>query len=154
MTPTVPALAYCFTIRADIGRTLSGGRAANGERLHIEITGGTVEGPRLQGRILPGGSDWPLVRPDGVSAISARYSIMAADGTPIFVRNEGVRVSTPEVLHRLRTGEAVDPSEFYFRSAPRFEAPDGPHGWLNERVFVASICRSGEQVVVDVHEVT
>ena len=154
MKPTVPGLEHCFTIRADVGRTLTGGASRNGERLHIEITGGSVEGPRLSGRIAAGGSDWPLVRPDGASRISACYTIVASDGTPVFVRNEGLRVSSPEVLSRLRAGERVDPAEFYFRSTPVFEAPDGPHGWLNDAVFVASLCRSGAKVVVDVYRVT
>ena len=72
------------------------------------------------------------------------------------VRGAGVllRVSSPEVLARLRAGEAVDPSEFYFRSVPVFEAPDGPHGWLNDTVFVASVCRDGADVVIAVYRVT
>lgn len=154
MKPALPGLEYAFTVRAGIGRTLTGGTSRNGERLHIEITGGSVEGPRLSGRIARGGSDWPLMRPDGTSRINACYTIVAADGTPILVRNEGIRASSAEVLARLRRGEAVDPSEFYFRSTPVFEAPDGPHGWLNDSVFVASVCRSGGEVVVDVYRVT
>jgi hypothetical protein len=154
MRPAAPGLEYAFTIRAEIGRTLTAGPSRNGERLHIEIAGGRVEGPRLGGTIAPGGSDWPLLRPDGASRISACYTIVAFDGTPILVRNEGLRVSSANVLARLRAGEAVDPSEFYFRTTPVFEAPDGPHAWLNDAVFVASLCRSGGEVVVDVYRVT
>lgn len=152
--PAEPGLEFAFLIRATIGRTLTGGQSRNGERLHIEITGGTVEGPRLAGSIAPGGSDWPVLRPDGVSRISATYTIVASDDTPILVRNEGLRVSTPEVLTRLRAGSPVDPSEYYFRSTPVFEAPDGRHGWLNDTIFVASLCRAGNEVLVAVHAVT
>ena len=154
ISPAVPALAPAFLIRADIGDTRSGGRSPKGERLHIEITGGTVEGPGLAGKVVPGGSDWPLIRLDGTSEISARYTIVADDGTPIHVRNEGLRVSTPDVLARLRSGAAVEPSEFYFRSAPVFEAPEGPHAWLNDSLFVASLCRAGDEVVAHVYRVT
>jgi len=154
MRPAAPGLEYAFTIRAEIGRTMTGGASRNGERLHIAIDGGRVEGPRLGGTIAPGGSDWPLLRPDGASRISACYTIVASDGTPILVRNEGIRVSSPEVLTRLRAGEAVDPAEYYFRTTPVFEAPDGPHAWLNDAMFVASLCRSGDAVVVDVYRVT
>lgn len=154
MRPAAPGLEYAFTIRAEIGRTMTGGSSRNGERLHIAIAGGRVEGPRLGGTIAPGGSDWPLLRPDGASRISACYTIVASDGTPILVRNEGIGVSSPEVLTRLRAGEAVDPAEYYFRTTPVFEAPDGPHAWLNDAMFVASLCRSGDAVVVDVYRVT
>lgn len=152
--PVTPTLDFCFTIRAEIGDILSGGASRNGERLHIAITGGVVDGPRLTGRIAPGGSDWPLVRPDGVSRISATYTIIASDGIPILVRNEGLRVSSAEVLGRLRAGETVQPSEYYFRATPVFEAPDGVHGWLNETIFVASILPAGKQITVDVYRVS
>ncbi|MBX3530957.1 MAG: DUF3237 domain-containing protein [Rhizobiaceae bacterium] len=154
VVPARPGLDFVFRIRASIAPARSGGPGRNGERLHIAITGGTVDGPRLTGTIAAGGSDWPLVRPDGSSAISARYTIVAADGTPVYVRNDGLRVSNPEVTARLRAGDPVDPSEFYFRSAPVFEAPEGAHAWLNEAIFVASLCRDADQVVVDVFRVT
>ena len=150
----VPGLEYVFTIRAEIGETRSGGAGPLGERLHIPITGGTVKGPRLTGRIMPGGSDWPVVRQDGSSAIMARYTIIADDGSPIMVVNEGLRVSSPEVTKRLRAGEQVDPSQFYFRATPRFEAPGGPHQWLNDSIFVASVARQSGGVVVAVWRVT
>lgn len=152
--PATPTLDYVFTIRAEIGRATSGGIGPLGERLHIPIVGGTVEGPRLNGTIVPGGSDWPLVRHDGSSVITARYTIIADDGTPILVANDGLRVSAPEVTARLRAGEPVDPSEVYFRSRPVFEAPDGPCAWLNDAVFVASLARRTTGVVIAVYRVT
>ena len=34
-------------------------------------------------------------------------------------------------LHKLGKGEAVDPSEYYFRKAPFFETGSDKYGWLN-----------------------
>ena len=152
--PAVPGLEHAFTIRAEIGAVATGAGVPMGDRLHIPITGGRVEGSMLSGTIAPGGSDWPLLRRDGNSRISARYTIIADDGTPIMVENDGLRVSSPEVTERLRAGDPVDPSEYYFRSSPVFEAPDGPHQWLNDTVFVASLARIGGKVVVAVYRVT
>ncbi len=152
--PAQPGLEPAFTIRASIAAPVAGAEGPLGDRLHIPITGGLIEGPRLSGKITPGGSDWPLLRRDGSSRISARYTIIADDGTPIMVENEGLRVSSPEVTKRLRAGEPVDPTEYYFRSSPVFEAPAGPHQWLNETVFVASLARIGDDVVIDVYSVT
>ena len=151
---TLPGLDYAFTIRAEIGKPLAGAETPLGDRLHIPITGGRVEGPALAGTIAPGGSDWALLCRDGSTHISARYTIVADDGTPIMVVNDGLRVSAPDVTARLRAGETVDPSEYYFRSTPRFEAPGGPHGWLNDTIFVASLARHGDGIVVDVYRVT
>ncbi|MDH5539243.1 MAG: DUF3237 domain-containing protein [Rhizobacter sp.] len=143
-----PALDFAFEIRAAVGPILRAGVGRLGQRQHIAITGGTVRGPRLIGRILPGGSDWVLTRPDGASVIDAHYTVQADDGTPIYVHNRGLRVSSAEVLARLQCGEPVAPHEMYFRSAPVFDAPDGPHGWLSDHLFVATLARLGPEVQV------
>jgi hypothetical protein len=109
-----------------------------------------VCGPRLRGQVLPGGSDWLIARPDGASVIEAHYSILAGDGTPIYVTNRGLRVSSAEVLDRLSRGEPVPPQEYYFRSTPVFDAPDGPHGWLSDHIFVADLARIADAVRVRV----
>ena len=150
MSPAPPALEFVFEIRAEIGTPLRAGEGRLGERQHIPITGGVVQGPRLNGCILPGGSDWALTRHDGASVIDAHYTVQAEDGTPIYVHNRGLRVSSAEVLERLRRGELVAPHEMYFRSAPVFDAPDGPHGWLSDHLFVAELARSGNGVTVQV----
>ncbi|MBF9031101.1 DUF3237 family protein [Rhodobacterales bacterium HKCCE3408] len=151
--PPTPALGYVFSIEAEIAEPRSAGPGPFGERLHIPIIGGRVHGPRLEGVILSGGSDWPLIGPDGNSRIEAHYSIEAADGTLIRVVNRGLRVSSAEVLVRLRGGEPVDPSEVYMRAAPVFDAPDGPHSWLRERLFICSLAPAGSVVCIDVFEV-
>ena len=152
-TPTAPGLRYVFDIRAQIGTIGVGGPGPLGQRQHIPITGGEVDGPLLQGRILPGGADWALLRTDGASFIDARYTIEAHDGALIHVQSRGLRVSSPEVLARIRAGQPVDPSEVYFRAAPCFEAPEGPHGWLNRCLFVARIARELDAVRLQVFQV-
>ncbi len=152
--PAAPGLEFVFAIQAEIAPPRSSGQGLAGERLHISILGGVVDGPRLKGRILPGGSDWPLIRADGASAIEAIYTIEAEDGTLILVRNRGLRVSAPDVLARLRAGEKVEPTDYYFRSAPEFDVPDGPHQWLRESLFAASLAPAGKSIAIDVHRIT
>jgi hypothetical protein len=150
-TPAPPNLDYAFTIEADIGAPRSAASGPLGTRLHIPITGGRVTGPKLQGRILSGGSDWALVRHDGHSIIDARYTIEADDGIPIMVRSRGLRVSSPTVAARLRAGEPVADDEVYFRAQPSFEAPaQGRHAWLNDRLFVARLRRTASGVTLEV----
>lgn len=152
--PVTPGLEFVFRIEAEIDAPRSAGAAPHGERLHIPITGGRVYGPRLNGRILPGGSDWPLIRPDGDSQIEAHYTIEADDGTLIRIENRGLRVSSDDVRKRLRAGEKVDPSEFYMRAAPVFDAPDGLHRWLSQNLFVCSLAPNGRTICIDVYAVT
>ncbi len=99
------------------------GPTPGGTRRYIPITGGTFEGAKIRGTILPGGADWQTSRADGVTELDALYSMRADDGTVIIVRNTGVIVA----------GGA------YMRTAPRFDAPAGPHAWLNEAQFVGSV---------------
>lgn len=139
--PQAPALRHVFTIDSHIGEIGIGAPSPLGQRQHIPLLGGEVSGPALQGRIRPGGGDWALVRLDGSSVIDARYTIEAADGALIYVQSRGLRVSSPEVLDRMRAGQPVDPSAVYFRATPSFEAPEGVHGWLNRHLFVATLER-------------
>jgi hypothetical protein len=145
-----PPLEFAFTIRAEIRAVQRAGPGAMGERQHIAITGGSVDGPMLQGTILPGGSDWALTRFDGQSVIDAHYTVRAADGTLIYVHNRGLRVCSAEVLERLRRGEPVAAADVYFRATPVFDAPDGAHRWLADRVFVATLARRPDGVEVNV----
>lgn len=148
-----PQLSHVFTIVARIGAIGMGGAGPLGQRQHIPILGGEVTGPALQGRILPGGSDWALVRADGASLIDASYTIEAADGALIYVRSRGLRVSSPEVTAAMRAGQPVDPSAVYFRGTPNFEAPHGPHDWLNNRLFVATLARLPDGVQLQVFQI-
>lgn len=56
----------------------------------VAITGGRVLGG-LQGVILPGGTDWQEVRPDGSFGIEARYLLELDDGARIELQSRGQR---------------------------------------------------------------
>lgn len=144
---------FVMRIHAECAPTLAGGPGALGSRRHIQITGGLVEGPEIQGRILPGGSDWALTRPDGSAIVDAHYSILIDGAIPVYVHNRGLRVSTPEVSERLLRGDAVEPNEYYFRSTPVFDAPLGRLEFLNDHVFAARCERRANTTIIDVFKI-
>jgi len=129
------------------------GDTPQGRRRIIPITGGTFKGARLSGRVLPGGADWQIIRPDGVADLEARYTMETADGALIYVQNVGYRDGPPEVIRRLAAGESVDPSLYYMRTTPRFETADKRYDWLNRIVCVASGARRPASVELEVFEV-
>ena len=143
-----------FTIHAELDDILKFGGTPYGERRVIHITGGTVSGARLKGRILPGGADWQIIRADGAADIRARYTIQSADGALVLVNSEGLRHGPPDVIERLGRGEAVDPSLYYFRTAMRFETAAPALSWLNTILAVARGERLARAVKLDVFEVT
>ncbi|MEN0077009.1 MAG: DUF3237 domain-containing protein [Paracraurococcus sp.] len=117
-----------------------------GERRIVPILGGRVSGPRLAGEVLPGGADFQLVRPDGVTEIVARYSLRLTDGALVYVVNRGIRHAAPEDQARLLRGERVPPERIYFRTAPVFETEAPAHAWLHRSLFVGFGAREPECV--------
>src|SRR5215475_12314954 len=97
------------------------GAVPHGTRAIAPITGGTFEGPRLRGKVLPGGADWTLLRSDGVLELDLRITLQTDDGALIDMTSFGLRHGPADVIAALAHGEIVDPSKYYFRATPRFE---------------------------------
>ena len=129
------------------------GETPQGRRRIIVITGGRFAGERLSGRVLAGGADWQVIRPDGVAELDARYTLETSDGALIYVRNRGYRHGPPEVIRRLGAGETVDPALYYMRTTPRFETGDTRYAWLNRIVCVGTGARHADAVELEVFEV-
>jgi len=142
-----------FTIIADLGAILQFGKTPYGDRRVIDILGGTVRGPRLNGRILRGGADWQIIRTDGTADIQARYTIEADGGGHVLVASDGLRHGPPVVMETLARGEAVDPTLYYFRTAMRFETAAPELTWLNRIIAVAYGAREPMAARLDVFEV-
>jgi hypothetical protein len=119
-----------------------------GARVHIPVADGYMRGavlieegrfsgPALSGRVVRGsGGDFPMVRADGSGRFESQYLLETDDGAHILKRSTGVRHASPEVVRALLAGEQVDPQSYYMRMMPRFEAPQGPHDWMNRTLFV------------------
>jgi Protein of unknown function (DUF3237) len=142
-----------FRLRCEVADILSLGPTPYGERRIINILGGPVDGPRLKGRILPGGADWQIIRSDGVADLKARYTIETEAGARILVASDGMRHGPPDVIARLARGEAVDPSLYYFRTVMRFETADPGVAWLNKIIALGRGIREPRVVRLDVYEV-
>jgi hypothetical protein len=142
-----------FTIHAELEAIMSLGQTPLGERRIINILGGPVRGPRLNGRVLPGGADWQIIRADGAADIQARYTIEGDAGARILVSSEGLRHGPPDIIAKLARGENVDPSQYYFRTLMRFEAADPAVDWMNRILAIAHGKREARAVRLDVYEV-
>lgn len=128
---------FLCTLTGFVAQPRDMGAMARGTRRYYPATGGSFEGPRLRGEVLPDGGDWLLVRPDGVLEQDVRITLKTDDGAFIYVRYAGMRHGPPEVMARLAQGETVNPSEYYFRVAPIFETGAERYAWLNNILSVA-----------------
>jgi hypothetical protein len=147
------ALRHLFELRARVGAPVVGHASGLGLRRIVPVLGGTFEGERIRGAILPGGADHQLIRPDGVTELDVRLALLTDDGASLYMTVLGVRTASPEVTARIAAGEDVDPSLYYFREALRFETGEARYAWLNGRLFVATGVRRPDHVGLSVYEV-
>jgi hypothetical protein len=123
-----------------------------GIRRFIPVTGGTFKGDRLSGRLLPGGADCQLIRPDKVAELDVRVTFETDDGVIFLMHGLGMRHGSEEIVARIARGEPVDPSEYYFRESMIFEAPKGKYEWLNKLIAIGTGERRADTVHIDVFE--
>ncbi len=122
-----PQVEFVFEEHVTLSPATVLGETALGHRQYIPITGGTIAGPKLQGRVIPGGWDYQLRFEGGCGTLSADYFLEASDGTVIHILNESFSCGLG----------GPNGERSFFR--PRFEAPVGPHDWLTRGTFVATL---------------
>lgn len=149
-----PQLVPLIELRVTVDAPIEVGDLPEGYRRVIPITGGEFSGARLRGEVLPGGADWNTIRRDDTMHFWARYTLRTDDGVTLGVVHEAYHPHVSSALPRLGAGE--DPGAAWrARGVPRFEAPGGAYGWLNDLVCVSAIHAPIEagQVRIDVFEV-
>jgi hypothetical protein len=142
-----------FRVHCEVADILDLGPAPFGHRRVVNLLGGTVTGARLNGRVLPGGTDMQIMAADGSLDIHARYTLQSDAGALIQVDSKGLRHGPPDVLALLAKGEDVDPSLYYFRTVMRFETAHPSAAWLNRTLALARGAREKNAVRLDVYEV-
>jgi hypothetical protein len=150
---TVPVLERAFEVRARLGPLEDHGMTRAGHRRVVPIIDGQVSG-LFEAQILPGGADWQVVRPDGAVEVEARYSARTPAGEYVYIQTSGVRSGPPRILEALLRGEAVDPSEYYFRVGVRMETSAPRLAALERSIFVASAVRGADNVFYTAYRVT
>lgn len=154
MTPLPLQSEFMFRMVLSVGTPQMAGTARNCELRIIPVTGGTAEGPRFKGEVLPGtAGDWLRVDPDGTAHMDVRLTLRSETGGIVYVHYTGIRTGTPEVLARLNAGQAVDPSEYYFRTAVRFETGAADLAWMNTVIAVGVGQRPPSGPTYDVYAV-
>lgn len=89
--------------------------------------GKDIHDREIRGTVVPGGGDFPVVRPDGVTVIDALYRLRTDDGVTIIIHNKGLEYP------------GAKPDAPIYRLAPEFIAPQGKYEWLNRHVFLSTL---------------
>lgn len=134
--PETIATEHVFDARIRLAAPERIGAGPFGMRTVFVVEAGTFEGPRLRGEVLPGGGDWLLSSP-GHNELDVRGTLRTDDGALLHLYYHGILRAPDDVGARVMAGEDVDPSAYYFRTAPRFETGSEKYAWLNTAVCVA-----------------
>lgn len=123
---TNPNVQPVYEAVVDVAEALEMGQGPLGIRRMVGILGGEFQGSRLRGKVLPGGADRQLIRPDGVRILDALYEMETHDGVSLTVHNRAKVVERPGV-----TRQAFSHLDII--------APEGNYGWLNDVVLVGTV---------------
>jgi hypothetical protein len=114
-----------MTLRLSTAPTQNVGAGPHGTRVTFPIAGGSFDGGRLRGKVLPGGDDWTVKRPDGVIELDLRITLETDDGALVHMTFAGIRDD----------GARGAP---YFRTLPRFETAEPKYAFLNRLLAVGT----------------
>ena len=114
-----------MSVHLDTAETQNLGLGPHGTGVIFPITGGSFEGDRLRGKVLPGGSDWVAKRSDGVVELDLRITLRTDDGALIAMTFTGLR-------------DDGRPEAPYFRTLPRFETAAPKYAFLNRLLAVGT----------------
>jgi hypothetical protein len=145
--------SHLLTLKLVVNGMQPIGDTPSGNRRVGLVTGGTFEGPKLRGIVLPGGADWIIGRPDGVTTLDVRIVLQTDDGAAIGLTYRGVRHGPPEVMEKVNSGQFVDPSAYYFRTAMNFETAAPEYAWLNKIICIGTGSRPPEGPIYEIFEV-
>ena len=160
-TLSAPALEHFCDLTVFVSQPLEAGNTfglnSRGRRRIIPITGGTMQGPQLQGRVLQGGADFQLVVSETAADLDARYLIAldtpGLEGEHLYVQNRALRRGSAEDIAKLVRGEVVDPAAIYFRCLPTFEVSSPKLAWLTESIFIGTGARHPDRVEISLYRV-
>lgn len=125
------------TINVKIEGSVESFDCSNGMSKAMISFSGTLTGPYLNGKILPGGIDCQTIDKDKVNRLSARYMVELDNGDRVFIENNGVSYNKQD--------------KNYFMCTPKFMTNSEEYSWLNTDVFVAYAEGVSEGVKITVY---
>ena len=88
---------FLMTLQVAVVGAQKIGAVPHGTRVTPPIASGHFEGPRLRGKVLPGGGDWTLLRGDGVLELDLRITLTTDDGALVTSRSCRAVWTSPSV---------------------------------------------------------
>jgi hypothetical protein len=120
---------YLMTLTAQVDAP----QVINSNLFIYNVPSGSVEGPKIKGKIVPPSGDWLALMPSGVLRLDVRLTILTDDNQYIYVTYNGVIKTNPTTDKKYQEGkEVIKADEQYFITAPTFQTASPKYAWLNE----------------------
>ena len=129
-------LKHLFQMKATVTAPIEIGPMPIGTRRVFNATGGTIEGDRVSGIVLPGGGEWFLDAGDGFGQVDVRLMLRTNDDAHIYMRYSGIMDFNEAVGAKLAAGESTNFGDNKFLTHVRFECADPSYAWLATSVCV------------------
>ncbi|WP_273567480.1 DUF3237 domain-containing protein [Maribacter halichondriae] len=114
---------FLYEIEATLDSTIVLGKTSLGNRMIHPVTGGSFEGPKIKGEVLPIGADWALSFDSGIKKLDVDIVLKTDDDALIYVTYTGF-------IYPKEDGS------LYFRVVPIFETSSEKYYWLNHTIAV------------------
>jgi hypothetical protein len=142
-----------LSLQVDYTGLLNIGKTPYGRRRIAPVAGGTFEGARLRGEILPAGADWVMVRPDDNFTIDVRLTLRTEDGALVYLAYQGLFRASAENQARLRRGELLRPEDYTIRTVAKFESGGEHYHWLNDVLAIGAGRQTQGGAVYEIFEI-
>jgi hypothetical protein len=120
----------------------------------VSVTGGTFEGERLNGKVLPVGGDFLFLRPDGAMHLDVRLVLQTNENELIYLTYVGRRHAVPKSMtNQVGSSEPVNQGDEYFRTIVQFECSAPRLIWLNNILAVGTGRRLAGGVTYEIFEI-
>jgi hypothetical protein len=148
ITQLDPVLRLVMTMKIECGPFETVGAMGKGVRRIMHLKGGTFEIPAQVGGtfrtpakkgVVLGGYDWQILHSETLAELDARYNLRTDEGELIYLRANGRRYATPEILQGLLRGELAQRGpDYYGASTPIIETGAPDLLWMNHHAFIGN----------------
>jgi len=142
-----------LSLDVDAASAVQIGRTPEGSRTIAPVSGGTFEGERLSGKVLPGGADWVRFRTDGTMMIDVRLSLQTEEGALIYITYEGRFIGGAGAMAQLAHGATLEAGSYSLVTVAKFECGNEHYAWLNNVIAVGIGEQSGFNPVYTFYEI-
>jgi len=129
-------LVHLMQMKATVEAPIEIGPMPIGTRRVFNATGGSFEGDRLSGVVLPGGGEWFLDAGEGFGQVDVRLMLQTNDGAHIYLRYSGVMDFNEVVGGKLAAGQSTEYGDNKFLTQVRMECADPRYAELATMIAV------------------